>query len=232
MSRTFYLPSRFTRLPEVPLRVRVRGSFPRVPLLAVVGSRRPTKSALASVPWIIDAAVSSGWGVVSGGARGIDARAHHECLSRRGVTVAVLGSGLSRLYPPEHSNLFGKIVEQGGCLLSEYEDDAPPRPWRFPQRNRLISALSEAVMVVQAAEKSGGLVTARIAAEVHGKDVLAVPGSVGSPEWAGSNRLLRDGALLVADQGDLLAALSLLQSSTEANPQQDEEDAGSSQKDI
>ena len=86
--------------------------------------------------------------------------------------------------------------------------------------------------MVQAAEKSGGLVTARIAAEVHGPYVLAEPRSVGSPEWAGSNRLLIDGALLVADHGDLLAALSLLQSSTEANPQQDEQHAGSSQKDI
>ena len=114
-------------------------------------------------------------------------------------------------------------------MLSEYEDDAPPRPWRFPQRNRLISAFSNAVMVVQAAEKSGGLVTARIAADVHGKTVLAVPGSVGSPEWAGSNRLLRDGALLVAEPEDLVAALALLQPSAEAYAKQDEEDARSRQ---
>ena len=231
MNHTFYLPRRFAQLPEMPLRVRVRGSFPNLPLLAVVGSRRPAKSALATIPWIVDVAVSSGWGVLSGGARGIDGEAHHECLKRGGVTAAVLGSGLACLYPPEHADLFRKIVELGGCVLSEYEDDAPPRPWRFPQRNRLISALSNAVMVMQAAEKSGGLITARIAADLHGKTVFAVPGLVGSPEWAGSNRLLRDGALLVAEPEDLLAALSLLQSSAEANAKQDEDDASSRQKD-
>ena len=209
----------------MPLRVRVRGAFPQLPLLASVGSRRPTRDALSSLPWVVDAAVSSGWGVVSGGARGVDRMAHDECLCRRGITLAVLGSGLSQVYPPEHADLFKKIVEHGGCLLSEYEDDAPPRPWRFPQRNRLISAFSDAVIVVQAAEASGGLVTARIAAESHGKTILAVPGSACSPEWAGSNRLLRDGALVAADRDDLRAALSLLQESAVANAQQDEEDA-------
>lgn len=209
----------------MPLRVRVRGAFPQLPLLAVVGSRRPTRDALFSLPWVVDAAVSSGWGVVSGGARGVDRMAHDECLCRRGITLAVLGSGLSQVYPPEHADLFKKIVEHGGCLLSEYEDDAPPRPWRFPQRNRLISAFSDAVIVVQAAEASGGLVTARIAAESHGKTILAVPGSACSPEWAGSNRLLSDGALVAADRDDLRAALSLLQESAVANAQQDEEDA-------
>ena len=209
----------------MPLRVRVRGAFPQLPLLAIVGSRRPTRDALFSLPWVVDAAVSSGWGVVSGGARGVDRMAHDECLCRRGITLAVLGSGLSQMYPPEHADLFKKIVEHGGCLLSEYEDDAPPRPWRFPQRNRLISAFSDAVIVVQAAEASGGLVTARIAAESHGKTILAVPGSACSPEWAGSNRLLRDGALVAADRDDLRAALSLLQESAVANAQQDEEDA-------
>ena len=215
----------------MPLRVRVRGSFPRIPLLAVVGSRSPTQHATGSIPWIVEAAVSSGWGVLSGGARGIDCQAHRECLRQRGITVVVLGSGLDRLYPPEHSRLFRKVVAQGGCLLSEYEDDAPPRPWRFPQRNRLISGLSNAVILVQAAERSGGLVTARIAADVHGKTVLAVPGSVGSSAWAGSNRLLRDGALLVAEPEDLAAALALLKPSAESDAKQDEKDARSRQDD-
>lgn len=215
----------------MPLRVRVWGHFPSLPFLAVVGSRRPTQAAVASVPWIVDTAVSSGWALLSGGARGIDGEVHRECLRQGGVTAVVLGSGLDRPYPPEHAGLFRRVVAQGGCVLSEYEDDAPPRPWRFPQRNRLISAFSNAVMVVQAAEKSGGLVTARIAADVHGKTVLAVPGSVGSPEWAGSNRLLRDGALLVAEPQDLVAALALLQPSAEADAKQDQEDARSGQKD-
>ena len=115
-------------------------------------------------------------------------------------------------------------------MLSEYEDDAPPRPWRFPQWNRLISAFSNAVMVVQAADRFGGLLTARIVADDHGKSVLAVPGSVASPEWAGSNRLLQDGGLLVAEPEDLVAALALLQPSAEADAKQDQEDTGSRQK--
>ena len=115
-------------------------------------------------------------------------------------------------------------------MLCEYEDDAPPRAWRFPLRNRLISAFSNAVMVVQAADRSGGLLTTRIAADVHGKTVLAVPGSVASPEWAGSNHLLQDGALLVAEPEDLVAALALLQPSAEADAKQNQEDTGSRQK--
>ena len=115
-------------------------------------------------------------------------------------------------------------------MLSEYENDAPPWPCRFPHRNRLISAFSNAVMVVKAADRSGGLLTARIAADVHGKTVLAVPGSVASQEWAGSNRLLQDGALLVAEPEDLVAALVLLQPSAEADAKQYQEDTGSRQK--
>ncbi|MEL7073855.1 MAG: DNA-processing protein DprA, partial [Planctomycetota bacterium] len=102
----------------------------------------------------------------------------------------------------------------------------------FPQRNRLISAFSDAVFVVQAAEASGSLVTAKIAAEFHGKTVMALPGSACSPEWAGSNRLLRDGALLVNNQDDLLAVLALLQKSAEANAKQNEDDAGSVGKNV
>ena len=142
----------------------------------------------------------------------------------------VLGSGLDRPYPREHAGLFRRVVEQGGCALSECEDGVPPRPWRFPQRNRLISAFSSAVIVVKAAEKYGGMITSRIAAEVHGKTVLAVPGSVASPAWAGSNRLLRDGALLVAEPEDLVAALALLQPSAEVDAKQDQEDSRSRQK--
>ena len=127
----------FAQLPDMPLRVRVWGHFPTLPFLAVVGSRRPTQTAVSSVPWIVDAAVSSGWALLSGGARGVDGEVHRECLRRGGVTAVVLGSGLDRPYPPEHADLFRRVVAQGGCVLSEYEDDAPPRPWRFPQRNRL-----------------------------------------------------------------------------------------------
>ena len=213
----------------MPLRIRVCGSVPQIPLLGIVGSRRPSEVALASVSWIVDAAVSAGWGIISGGARGIDTAAHHACLCCNGLTLAVLGSGLSQPYPPENSKFFREIVAAGGCLVSEYEDDAPPRPCRFPRRNRLISALSQALVVVQAADKSGALSTARIAAEHHGKTVMAVPGECGSPEWAGSNRLLRDGALLITDRQDVDVSLAMLQRSAESKADHNERDGGPGQ---
>ena len=222
LSRNIILPDHIRQLPDMPFRLRACGSLPRVPLLGVVGSRRPSSCALASLPWMVKGAISAGWGIISGGARGIDAAAHRECLRLCGCTAVVLGSGLSQCYPPEHAGLFRAIVASGGCLLSEYEDDAPPRPWRFPRRNRLISALCRALVVVQAAEKSGSLSTARIASEQHGKTVMAIPGATGSADWVGSNRLLRDGALLVTDQEDLEVCLGMLQPSAETNAEHNE----------
>ena len=207
----------------MPLRLRVAGKLPSIPLLAVIGSRKPMSSSLVSTGWIVDAAVSSGWGVVSGGALGVDGVAHEACLQRSGVTMVVLGSGLLQAYPPEHANMFAKVVAGGGCLVSEYHDHAPPRPWRFPHRNRLISAFAHAVAVVQAGERSGSMSTARIAADHHGRPLMVVPGSVEDPSWKGSNRLIRDGAIVINDHLDVQAALALQHASAVADTCDDKE---------
>src|SRR5262249_41019651 len=133
--------------------------------------------------------------VVSGLARGVDAAAHEGALSVGGPTVAVLGSGADVVYPREHAALAAAVAREG-ALISELEPGTPPRPMFFPQRNRIISGLARAVVVVEAGERSGSLITARFALE-QGRDVLAVPGNVLSGRNRGGHRLLRDGAKIV-----------------------------------
>jgi len=148
-----------------------------------------------------------GVGVVSGLARGIDAAAHRGALAARGATVAMLGCGIDRSYPPEHEALADEIAEQG-AVVSELPLGAPPAKHHFPLRNRLISALAHAVVVVEARAKSGSLGTARHAAD-QGREVLAVPGALDAATSEGPNRLLRAGAWPVLDAGDVLAAIGL-----------------------
>lgn len=148
---------------------------------------------------------SAGVQVVSGFARGIDASAHWGALDSSGSTVAVLGCGIDILYPAQHAQLRTAIAESG-CLLTEEPPGAPPLKHHFPKRNRLIAALSLAVIVVEATPKSGALSTARWAADL-GREVLAVPGSIRSPQSEGTNQLIRDGARPYLGFADLLDAL-------------------------
>ena len=143
--------------------------------------------------------------VVSGLARGADSAAHRGCLDGRRRTVAVLGSGPDRVYPPEHDGLAGEVAGTGLCV-SELGPGAPPLPEHFPLRNRLISGISLAVVVVEASEKSGSLITARCALE-QGRDVMAVPGSVLGGRNRGSHALLKDGAKVVETADDILEEL-------------------------
>jgi DNA processing protein len=144
--------------------------------------------------------------VVSGLARGIDAAAHEGAL-RSGTTGAVLGSGFDQIYPPEHLGLAARI-RRSGYILSEYPPGVKPLAFHFPERNRLISGLCQAVVVVEASQRSGSLITARLALE-QGRDVMAVPGSVRSPLAQGCHRLIREGAALVESAQDVLDALGL-----------------------
>jgi DNA processing protein len=175
------------------------------PTVAIVGSRAATPYAREIAGRLAEELVERGIAVASGLARGADSAAHRGCLQANGHTVAVLGSGLDRVYPAEHEPLADEIGRKG-LLVSELGPGAPPLPEHFPLRNRIISGISLAVVVVEATEKSGSLITARSALE-QGRDVMAVPGSVLSGRNRGSHGLLKDGAKVVESADDILDGL-------------------------
>ena len=147
--------------------------------------------------------VKYGINIVSGMARGIDAASHTGCIMAKGKTIAVLGSGFNNIYPKENTKLFKEIIETGGAVITEYSEDTPPDAKNFPERNRIISGLSFGVIVVEAAKRSGSLITADLALE-QGKDVFAVPGNISSGLSQGTNELIKDGAKLVTNIYDIL----------------------------
>lgn len=177
--------------------------------VAIVGTRNATRAGRQAAYAIAGDLAASGVHVVSGLARGIDGAAHSGVLAAEGVgrPVAVVGSGLDIVYPPEHRDLW-QAVGNCGLLLSEVPPGDGPLPWRFPQRNRIIAALSEVLVVVESRERGGSLITVSEAL-ARGVQVMAVPGSVGSRASAGTNQLLRDGAAPVLDAGDVLTVLHL-----------------------
>jgi DNA processing protein len=174
------------------------------PAVAVVGARKPSPYGRAVAERLAEDLASRGIIIVSGLARGIDSTAHWGAL-RGGKTVAVLGSGLDEIYPKEHRRLFDKIVEQGAAV-SEFPLDTPPYASNFPRRNRIISGLSQAVVVVEATEKSGSLISARLALE-QDREVMAVPGNVTSDLSRGTNWLIKTGAKLVGGWEDVAEEL-------------------------
>ena len=187
----------------------VLGDFAASPGVAIVGTRRCTRYGIDLAESMGAAVASAGWTTVSGLARGIDAAAHRGCLGSAGHTVAVLGSGVDVCYPRENTMLYDEILKTGGAVISEYPPGTPPDRWRFPARNRIIAAISSAVVVVEAAKKGGALITARLAAEI-GRPVFVVPGDVDRPASKGCNLLIRDGAYPVFGSSDLIEELSLI----------------------
>jgi DNA processing protein len=173
--------------------------------VAVIGSRNASPYALAIGERLAGELAERGLVIVSGLARGVDSAAHRGCLQVGGQTVAVLGSGLDQIYPPEHDQL-AATISKNGALASEMGPGAAPLAEHFPLRNRIISGISLAVVVVEASEKSGSLITARCALE-QGRDVMAVPGSVLSGRNRGSHSLLKDGAKVVESADDILEGL-------------------------
>jgi DNA processing protein len=186
------------------------------PALAIVGSRNATPQGIENAEAFAAALSAAGLTIVSGLAIGIDAAAHRGGLVGAGSSVAVLGTGLDRVYPAANRDLARQLSEAGG-LLSEFPLETPPLPANFPRRNRLISGLSRGVLVVEATLNSGSLITARLAAE-QGRDVFAIPGSIHSPFSKGSHRLIKDGAKLVETAQDVLDELRLAASPFEAAP--------------
>jgi DNA processing protein len=202
-------PSLLAQIPDPPLVLYFFGQLEMGPYpLAVVGSRSVTSYGRRVVrDWISELA-RAGLDIVSGLALGVDRLAHEEALRAEGYTVAVLGSGLDQVYPPENRSLAERIVRSGGAIVTEFPLGTPPRAQNFPIRNRIISGLSKAVLVVEASLRSGSLITARLAAE-QGREVMAVPGSIYSGRSHGCHQLICQGALLVDKPCQILETLGL-----------------------
>lgn len=177
------------------------------PQMAIVGSRKPTSGGCENATYFARQLAASGLVILSGLATGIDGIAHRAALDVNGATTAVLGSGHNSIYPKNHYKLFEEI-KQKGLLISEFTPDTPVRAHQFPRRNRIISGLSQAVLVVEAAIKSGSLVTCRLAAE-QGRDVFAIPGDIMNPMSRGCHHLIRNGACLVEKPQQILDELAL-----------------------
>lgn len=199
-------PAPLLPLTDCPPAIWIRGTLACLdaPMVAIVGSRAATAVALETAARLADDLASCGVTVVSGLARGVDSAAHRGAL-RAGRTVAVLGSGVDCVYPREHRELADQIA-RAGVVMSEFPPATPPLAFHFPLRNRLISGLSRGVVVVEAGEQSGSLITAACALE-QGRDVMAVPGNVLSGRNRGGHALLRDGAKIVECADDILAEL-------------------------
>lgn len=200
-----HYPQSLRWIPDPPLLLYMRGALhPEDRLaIAVVGSRKPSNYGKLMAQRLSTELVQHGFTVVSGLARGIDSQAHQATLKARGRTVAVLGSGINVIYPPENRRLYDTIVN-AGALLSEFPLDTKPDRWNFPRRNRIISGLALGTLVVEAAANSGALHTARHALE-QGREVFAIPGRIDVPNSRGAHSLIKHGAKLVEGIGDILA---------------------------
>jgi len=200
-------PALLATIPSPP-ELDVRGAFEAGDALAIaiVGARQATTYGLEVAESLAAELAARGVTIVSGLARGIDTAAHRGALAAGGRTIAVLGSGIQRLYPPENRPLAEEIIGRG-AVVSQFAPDAEPLNYHFPARNRTLAGLALGVVVVEAAERSGALITAGLAGEL-GRDVFAVPGRITSPASRGANGLLRDGARLVGHWSDIVAELS------------------------
>lgn len=204
-------PPLLKEMPDAPKSLRICGTIPRAHyFLTVVGSRKYSPYGKRSCEALIEGLRGYPIAIVSGLALGIDAIAHESALRAGLPTIAVLPSGLndSVLYPSSNRALAARIAEAGGGLLSENEDDARPQAWSFAQRNRIMAGMAHATLIVEAGEKSGTLITARLAME-YNRDVLIVPHPIGLESGAGGNALLRQGATLVRYAEDILEALGI-----------------------
>jgi DNA processing protein len=203
-------PPALTTIVDPPPVLWVRGAQDVLsrPAVAIVGSRAGTAYALSVAEQLARDLATAGLVVVSGLARGVDSAAHRGVVAAGGMTIGVLGSGVDVLYPREHTAL-AREIEKDGAIISELVPGTPPQQQFFPRRNRIISGLSRAVVVIEAGEQSGSLITARCALD-QGRDVLAVPGSVLSGRNRGAHALLRDGAKIVESADDILDELGML----------------------
>jgi DNA processing protein len=202
-------PDKLMNIDQPPPVIYIRGSVKPEDrwAVAIVGTRRVTSYGRQVTEQVSTYLARNGLTVVSGLARGVDGVAHQTTLANNGRTIAVLGSGIDQIYPPEHRQLAEKIIENG-AVISDYPPGTPPDAGNFPPRNRIISGLSLATVVVEAGETSGALITATFAAE-QGREVFAVPGPIYAPQSKGTNRLIREGAQPLLDPVDIMESLNL-----------------------
>jgi DNA processing protein len=198
-------PPLLKEIANPPLLLFVCGNLQllKSPQIAIVGSRNPTPVGLETAFIFAKALAQAGLAITSGFAAGIDAASHKGAALEAGKTIAVMGTGLNKIYPAYHTNLAQKILDSGGVLLSEFPLDAKGAIWHFPLRNRIISGLSMGALVVEATMRSGSLITARLANE-QGREVFAIPGSIYNPLARGCHHLIRQGAKLVEQPADIL----------------------------
>lgn len=201
-------PKDLKNIYDPPVVLFVKGKLIRnEPGVAVVGSRRATLYGLETAEKLSAGLSKYGVAIISGMARGIDSKAHIGALAAEGRTIAVLGCGIDIVYPSENKELMKRICKSG-AIVSEYLPGTPPAAFNFPSRNRIISGISLGVAVIEANDKSGSLITANYALE-QGKDVFAVPGNIDSRNSTGTNKLIRDGAKIVLELGDILDELKI-----------------------
>jgi DNA processing protein len=200
-------PAMLREIPGPPLLLYVNGdaSLLELPALAIIGSRNPTQGGTRNAREFARHLARQGFVIVSGMAQGIDTAAHRGALDADGKTIALLGTGIDRVYPSGNRDLAHQIAAQG-ALVSEYPLGAAPERWHFPERNRLISGLSLGTLVVEAARRSGSLITARLAGE-QGREIFALPGSIHNALSRGCHELIRQGAKLVETADDIVAEL-------------------------
>jgi DNA processing protein len=199
-------------IPQPPKQLWYQGVLPPkdLELIAVVGSRKYTTYGKQIIEHLISGLAGYPVGIVSGLALGVDALAHEAALANKLYTLAVPGSGLdeSVLYPASHKKLARNILESGGGLLSELSPKTTAAPWTFPQRNRIMAGLCKATLLIEAGEKSGTLITARMAVD-YNRELLAVPGSIFSKNSVGTHQFLKLGATMVTEASDILAVLNI-----------------------
>ncbi len=217
-------PELLREIPHPPFGIYIRGNFPDPKRLsvAVVGTRKATEEGLSFAREFARDLVASGAEIISGLALGVDAAAHRGALTGGGRTFAVLGSGADVIYPHTNERLGKEILEKGGGILSEYPPGMPPLPYRFLERNRIVSGLSQGTLVIEAPDRSGSLVTARFALDQN-RDVFVLPGPARHPNYRGSHELIRKGALLVTKPEDVLEAFGIVKEAAELKAGSDEE---------
>ena len=203
-------PPMLGRIPDPPCALFVHGdpALLTLPQLAIVGSRNPTRGGRETARSFARHLAAAGLGVTSGLAEGIDTEAHLGALQAGGATIAVIGTGMDRVYPAANRDLAHRVANEG-VMVSEFPVGTPVHPSNFPRRNRIISGLALGTLVVEAAQRSGSLITARLAGE-QGREVYAIPGSIHNPLARGCHRLIRDGARLVETADDIVAELAPL----------------------